>query len=147
MSLVRILLSVGAMALFGVAIGSLLSAYALIVYLIGGAAPFIRNGTTFVDSVALYYVGGTLGGLAVGLLLPFLKGRVGAAVGGAVAMLPVYGAAAYALEGPAGLRNWPVYAVCALVVGVPVGLTYRRMFGDWYDAALEDEPPPPNAAA
>jgi hypothetical protein len=101
----RIVLSAGAMALFGAVIATVLSAYTAALYLARGPAPFTANDTTVLTSVAVYYLGGVLGGLAVGLLLPFLRGRVGAAIGGAIAMLPVYAAAAYALDGPAGLRS------------------------------------------
>jgi hypothetical protein len=143
----RIVLSVGAMALFGVLIATLLSLYAAVLYLVRGPAPFAAHGTTVLTSVTVYYLGGVLGGLVVGLLLPFLHGRVGAALGGAVALLPMYAAAAYALDGPAGLRKWPVYLICALIVGVPVGLAYRQLFGNWYDSAFGKGSQPPSAAA
>ena len=137
------MLSAGAMALFGVLIATGLSLWAAVVYAHRGAAPFAHNGTTFPRTVGAYYVGGLLGGFAVGVVLPFLRGRVGAAIGGVIAAVPMYAAAAYAIEGPPGLRDWRIYVLGGLLVGVPVGLGYRRMFSDWYDAAFADDQPSP----
>ena len=141
-TLLRILLSAGAMALFGVLIATGLSLWALAVYANRGAAPFAHNGTTFLRAVSAYYVGGLLGGFAVGVVLPFLRGRLGAVIGGVIAVIPMYAAVAYTIEGSAGLRDWRIWIFTALLVGVPVGLGYRRMFSDWYDAAFGDDQSP-----
>jgi hypothetical protein len=136
---VRILLSAGLGVLLGSLFATALSAYALFLYQTRGAAPFIANGTTLGETIHVYYAGSVVGGLLVGVALPFLRGKLGAAVGGAIAVLPLYGAVAYTLEGPAGLRNWRLLIALAVLVGIPFGLGFRSQFGDWYDAAFGDD--------
>jgi hypothetical protein len=136
---IRSLLSVGLGVLLGGIFATVLSAYALFLYQTRGEAPFIANGTTFGETVIVYYAGSVVGGFIVGIALPFLRGRVGAAIGGTLAVLPLYTAVAYSLDGPAGLREWRLLIAVAVLVGVPFGLGFRSQFGDWYDAAFGDD--------
>lgn len=100
------------------------SAYALISFMIRGNAAFRANGTTLGAAIAVYYGGFTLSGVLFGLLLPLARWRVGAALVGFVAMIPLYGLAMVALS---GIPNWgPTETIStvlgALFVGAPVGL-------------------------
>jgi hypothetical protein len=55
-----------------------------------GTAPFDRIDTTYSATVALYYAGGAVGGLVIGLLLPLRRWPWGAALLGMLGVLPLY---------------------------------------------------------
>jgi hypothetical protein len=123
--------------LLGIAIGLLFVVYVLILYLLSGEAPFAAYRTTFLSTVVLYLGGGIVAGGIAGLLGPLGRGPIWAAFVGFAAALPV----AWALTRffiADMTHQTPTALLSALALGVPVGLIYRGLFGDWFSAANGD---------
>ena len=118
---------------YGLLIATGFSAWVVTVYLRSGNAPFEKVGTTLWAVILLYFCAAILIGPIVGLLLPLARTtRSGAALLGIVAAIPFYAMARITLE---GFTSWTlgdalVILILALFVGVPVGLAYRRIFGN-----------------
>jgi hypothetical protein len=111
--------------------GAVLAAWAIVLFLIRGAAPFEARGTTLGAVVVLYLAGGTAGGVIVGLFLPLARTGFGAAIAGTAAFVAVATASAGVLFGFA-TWSWIPHMFCVLVgspaLGVPIGLVYREIF-------------------
>ncbi len=127
--------------LVGLGAGLLLTVWILIVYLRSGEAPFAAQRTTFAFTVILYLAGGIATGGLAGLLGPLARGPVWAAMVGFLSALPV----ALTLS-HFGIRDVShpvlVAVLTSLGLGIPIGLVYRRLFGDFFAAATEDGPAP-----
>jgi len=74
---------------WGAAYSAVLVAWVVFLWLVRGSEPFDRRGVTFLAVVIVYVVGGPVTGAVVGLLLPFAKSSLGAALTGIVAAIPV----------------------------------------------------------
>jgi hypothetical protein len=74
----------------GLFIATGFTAWVTLLRLTVGTEPFERNDTTYEDVVQVYYAGGLLGGLFVGLLWPLHRWVLGSAVLGIVGMFPMY---------------------------------------------------------
>jgi hypothetical protein len=111
-------------------IAAALCAYALLLYLVRGTAPFERHGTTLGAVMLTYAVGMALAGVIVGLLLPLARHRWGAPIVGAVAFVPFYAAVRVAMDGFAPWTGDDIFGVTlsSVLVGGLVGTAYRRMF-------------------
>jgi hypothetical protein len=130
--------SMGLGMLLGLGAGVLLTLWVLFVYLQHGDAPFAAKHTTLPFTVALYLGGGVVAGGIAGLLGPLGRGRAWAAMVGYLSALPV--SAALGVFGGLGGRNpWLVVGLTALI-GLPVGVIYRQMFGDLFAVGNEDGP-------
>ena len=110
---------------WGVAAGlffaALYSLYVTLLYLIRGPDPFDANETTLGQVIAVYFAGGIAGGAIVGVLRPLAKWRIGAAVVGVVAAVPVFLGIALSLEGGlSGLDRgaWEAVAFCSIFFGI-----------------------------
>ena len=118
---------------WGLLIAMGFSIWVLALYLRRGSAPFENVGTTLWAVILLYFCAAILVGPIVGLLLPLARTtRSGSALVGIVAAIPFYAMARITVE---GFTSWArgeafVILVLALLVGAPVGLAYRRIFGD-----------------
>ena len=113
--------------------GLLLTLYVLVLYLRSGEAPFAAYQTTFVSTVLLYLSGGIVAGGIGGLLGPLGRGPLWAALVGFAAAFPV--AWAFAKFGIGEVTHPTLTALLtALGLGIPVGLAYRRLFGDLFAA-------------
>jgi hypothetical protein len=80
---------------FGAFLATCCTGWALFASLVQGSADIrLRHGSVIAleTLLAAYWAGGLLCGLVVGLLLPLARSHVGAVIGGALAMLPLYGA-------------------------------------------------------
>jgi len=114
-------------------IAAAFSTWVLVLYLFRGNRPFERLETSLGAAILLYFTAAILLGPLVGLLLPLARtGDMGAALVGTIAAFALYTMALVALE---GFMWWTPRAALfllgfALLLGVPVGLAYRRMFGD-----------------
>ena len=75
--------------------------------------------------IATYFAGGIAGGAVVGLLLPLAQRRIGAAVVGVLAILPIALMTQFATLGlaPWHRNNAAVVVVGSLLLGIPLGLT------------------------
>ena len=113
-------------------IATLFSAWVLAIYLFRGDLPSESLETTLARVILLYFCTAVLVGPLVGLLLPFARaGRLGAAIVGVVAGIGVYSMVSVA---QAGIPLWTLdtalsILIPALLVGAPVGVVYRRIFG------------------
>jgi hypothetical protein len=124
-------LRIGVLA--GLAFATLLSAWLLGMHaLSGGLAVVGRDGAPLSPArvLAMCYGVGAVGGALSGWLLPLGQWRIGAAVVGVLACAVLYGGIEWARHGPVPWtgEDAGVIAITALCVGVPVGLTYRKMF-------------------
>ncbi len=79
--------------ILGLSLASVLSAWVTLVRLVAGTAPFTRAETTYPALLGLYYGGGLLGGLLIGLAWPLRKWLLGSAVLGVFGIFPLYFAA------------------------------------------------------
>jgi hypothetical protein len=90
---VRFLETLGRNVLWGLRNGALFglifSAWAVVELFVGGPETFSRQGTSFVEVIGLYLVGGSFAGAIVGMLRPFAYHRLGAAVVGFFSALPL----------------------------------------------------------
>jgi hypothetical protein len=77
---------------------------ALVIYAFQGSRPFESKGITLASTVAVYIVGGLIGGTIVGLLRPLTKRRAGAMLLGVIAMIPVSIGFVFILFGP--ISRW-----------------------------------------
>jgi hypothetical protein len=119
---------------WGVAWGMGLSAVLLVIALVGMAlgATSLVEAFRMLVVVALIYLGGaTAGGVIVGALRPYLHSRAGAAAAGALASLPIAIALRLLRHGLTPVTGEDVFVVVgfALLLGVPVALTFRRRYG------------------
>jgi hypothetical protein len=80
------------------------SLVALGIYAFQGSRPFESKDITLGSTVAVYIVGGLLGGTVVGLLRPLGKRRAGAMLLGVIAMIPVSIGFVFILFGP--ISRW-----------------------------------------
>lgn len=83
--------------LWGLAAALITSVVAVAQYMITDGRAFDTHGITLGKVIALYFIGGIVGGAIVGLLLPLTKWRLGASVVGMVALAPFYIGIALAL--------------------------------------------------
>jgi len=126
----RVWRSVRAAAVMGAAVAILI----VIIGLLNGARLISMRGGLQYDWVTLaiaYLSASLLGGLLVGFLQPLAKLKAGAAViGGVVGALFGIGIhySARPIE-PWGTKQAVLVAVVALALGVPLGLSYRDIFG------------------
>jgi hypothetical protein len=113
----------------GIGMACILSLYVLVLYLFRGPAPFQAYGTTLLNTVWAYFVGGAAAGVVVGLLHPVTRTAWGAALVGFVAGIPVYWAAMISLDRHATSSGVVAVIIAALCVGAPVGLIWRKQWG------------------
>jgi len=94
------------------------------------------------ENVFLFLLGGALGGLIFGLLLPFSRHRAGATIIGMLVVAPFY-ALQGLLEGSTltdGARPWWITAVVSVVVGGLAGYLIRdRLFSELDASTPSDE--------
>lgn len=114
-------------------IATAFSCWVLAVHLLRGNRTFERLETSLGVVVLLYFAAAILLGPLVGLLLPLARrGQVGAALVGTIGAFALYVMALVTLEGFAWLtlRAALLLLGFASFLGVPVGLAYRRIFGN-----------------
>ena len=74
--------NIGWGVLYGLLFATLYSAAAVLIYLFRGSEPFEANEVTLGSTVAVYFLGGILGGAIIGLLLPWTRWRIGSVIAG-----------------------------------------------------------------
>jgi hypothetical protein len=104
-------------------------AYALLLFLIRGHAPFDANGTTLPAVMLAYLFGGILSGVSLGLFLPIGRTRAGAMLLGVLAVFPMYQAAGFAIVG-FGSWSWDE-VIISIVAAVPTG-SFLGWMAHWY---------------
>ena len=100
--------------------------FAALQYLINGPALEAAHGVTLPTVVAVYILGGCIGGALVGLLLPSIRSKLACAVVGIVALLPIAVIVHYSA---AGDHAWTPLRIATTIVGpillgVPLGLSF-----------------------
>ncbi len=124
----RLLLGIAA----GVIAATALSVWALLLGLPTGSRSLGRPAPVSLPAiVGAYYAALPAAGAVAGLLWPLGRSRLGAAAGGVLCALVLYGSieAARGTLLPLHALDAVVYGTLALAVGVPAGLGYRRIFG------------------
>jgi len=116
---------------WGLGIAAVLAAWATGVFMFGGGIAFEQRGVSIVRVVLAYFAGGVVGGSAIGAALPFAKHGVVAAVLGAVTVAPIGAVVFGSLEWPWTSFHTVVLTLFCLILGVPAGLIWRRIF--WAD--------------
>jgi hypothetical protein len=128
--------------LSGIAFATLTSLWVGGLAILRGSVRFETYGLTIWQIMAVYFAGGVAGGAVVGLLRPVTKYRLGAALVGLVAAVPLAFAVEIALQGSPshwGDLEWGFIKFFACVMGPAGGLirwyqTYGR------DASRSDDP-------
>jgi hypothetical protein len=120
--------------LIGLGLGALVatgfSLYATVLRLFAGPEPFLRNHTTYRAIVAVYFGGFLLGGLLIGLFLPFRRFLLGRMWLGMIGVFPVYLAVNMersSLEAWFSSNNLFFALFASVIVGGGVGIW------DWID--------------
>jgi hypothetical protein len=134
----------------GIATAAVLSAWVLVVGLLTGSRTLGRSAPLSIPAIiGAYFAALPAAGTLGGLLWPLGRSRLGAAAGGALCALMLYGSieAAQGTLLPLRASHVAVYGILALAVGVPAGLGYRDMFGARGSPKRRrpgrDTPPPP----
>lgn len=111
----------------GIVLGLALAAYysiiAIIIFALGGSAPFEANNTSLTEALATYWLGGLLGGIVFGVIKPLARNRLGAVVVGIVVAAPACAAISYAVDGKV---SWDAVAFMAVIFGTIGGLTVSK---------------------
>jgi hypothetical protein len=76
--------------IWGVGLATVYSAWVTVLRVLSGSGAFDALGTSWLRTVALYYLGGTAGGATVGVLWFLRKTPLGAFVLGTCAVLPIF---------------------------------------------------------
>jgi hypothetical protein len=116
-------------ARWGAIFGLVYATIALVILIFSGTKPFEAQGTTFVNTVIVYMVGGTAAGCVVGLLRPLANNRLGAAVIGFLAALPVGALASIGsrVSSFTLIGQSVVVVLFGLIVGVPAGIVLQDL--------------------
>ena len=85
---------------FGIILATIYSAFATIVFALGGASVLEEYNTSLATVILAYYSGGLLGGLIVGLLMPMTRHWVGSLLVRLVVAAVVLLGARMAMSGP-----------------------------------------------
>lgn len=103
---------------------------ALVIFLLGGRAPFEAHDTTFERVAISYLVGGIGAGIIVSMLLPLTKWKMGSAIVGCVAAIPVSVVIRFATDGfkPWETSDTVTSIFLCLALGAPTGVIYREIF-------------------
>ena len=118
-------------AFFGLVLGLMYSALALVIYLTRGSEPFEANEITLFSTVMIYLLGGLLGGSLMGLLSPLSRTRPGSIAVGMLAFLPVTLGFAFISEGaPSRWDNAVVFA--SMMTAVLLGGWTGYLFWGWF---------------
>ena len=114
---------------YGVVFGLFFSAWAVVALIVGGPETFARQGTTFGEIIGLYLVGGSIAGAIVGMLRPLAYRRVGAAVVGFFAALPLAVGTKIMLSGFRWTQADEIYLfLFPLLLGCGAGLVLHSVF-------------------
>jgi hypothetical protein len=101
-------------ALTGLIGGGLLAAWATVVFVLHGGAPFERGHLTYGSTIALYLSGGTVSGAIVGALKPLSRYDIGVPVVGIAAALPALVGLRIARE---GISDWSAFDIAFIGFG------------------------------
>jgi hypothetical protein len=111
--------------LLGLAVAIGLSLWALLVRIVGGTKPFELTTFSYAQTVLVYFIGFTISGALLGLLLPLRRWAIGSMLIGTLFTLPVYAAFAMMFAKASAVRSsWlgPSVLIAALLVGGGLGL-------------------------
>lgn len=113
-------------ARYGAIFAALYSVYALGLYLLRGAEPFRRDGTTIGAVILAYVFGGVVAGAVVGALQPLIRFRVGAMLVFGIAAFFVFAGIGVAAD---GLRriDWLNCVILGAAFGVIGAFFWRGM--------------------
>ncbi len=109
----------------GLAIATGFAIWITFLRLSAGARPFDRLDTTYSATVALYYAGGSVGGLVIGLLWPLRRWPWGSALLGMLGVFPLYFGVELTKSRPSEawtVDNLATSAFLAFLVGGALGI-------------------------
>ena len=113
----------------GLGAGLLYSVYVVVLVAVKGPQVLEVYDTTLPTVVGIYFAGGLLGGVIVGLLLPLGRCWFGAMLVGALAAQPVFAMVGMAMYPPS---EWATeLPLMLLVLAAPMGSAVGLKF--WYD--------------
>ena len=117
-------------AKWGIRFGLTFVVYAAIIFVLRGSASSAGRVPSFAGVATIYLCGGFVAGLIVGTLLPLTRWAVGAAAVGVIAAIPIYILVRLATQGFGYWATEDIVEILllALLVGAPVGVTYRKIF-------------------
>lgn len=118
-------------ALLGMLFGVIVLGYLVIHSRIFGGSAFDPLGPT--RTIGLHLLGGAMGGVIFGTLLPWTRNRVGAAVVGVLAITPFFISEELSARGADGgdsVSWWFVGLACVLVGGLAGFLTRHVVFSE-----------------
>ncbi len=112
---------------WGLYYAAVLAAWITLIRLLRGTEPLERQGVTFVEVLVLYALGGPITGALVGILLPFTKSGMGAALVGIVAAIPVSVATIWTVADIPTWTRFHTFATIGMAVfgGAMCGFMFR----------------------
>jgi hypothetical protein len=114
---------------FGLAFAGAYCSIATVIFLIGGAAPFRANHSSFLDVLGMYLVGGATIGVITGILQPLAATRPGAGIVGFVGAFPLgfLVAMGTAREFETSKEHLEMALFFSITMGIPGGLILREI--------------------
>jgi hypothetical protein len=115
--------------LVGLSFTAAYSVYVVILYLLSGNEPFEVHHTTLLKVVRAYVFGGVVAGATVGLLQPFVRGKLTAVSVGVVAAFFIsigLGVATSGMVSQWGSQQWITVTIMALLFGSYGGLYFWK---------------------
>lgn len=120
----------------GLAMAAFYSLIAVVIYGVGGKAPFATHNSSLRETLLIYWVGGVLGGAILGVLKPVARNVVGTIVVGIVVAMPVSAMTMFAFDKNA---PWQPIVIMAVIFGTIGGVALGRPVpGDRDLAELEE---------
>ena len=116
--------------LVGMLMATIYAAYAVGLYLVEGAVPFSKNGTSLGIVLLVYYLAGGIGGAVVGLLMPLTRTLLGVVVVGIVVAFVVFFCIGTASSGPAWRWTpsaWRQLGYLSISFGTAGGVGWRTL--------------------
>ena len=118
--------------LIGLTLAALYCAYAVVQFVLRGAAPFDAHDVTLRMVLATYVACGIAGGVVYGLLHPLANSLLGRTVLGVlIATLVFFGitVATHGLPRQWGRASWENTLILGAIFGLPIGMLWRRVTG------------------
>lgn len=114
---------------YGVAMACAYSAIAILLFVVRGPRAFVHNGVSLASTIAVYAIGGILGGLILGLLRPLTRYLFGVLLAAIAVSAPLFGGILVATRGVPwewSQKTWITFTIATCVFGPLFGFINWR---------------------
>lgn len=116
---------------FGLLLGSILVAWATLVYLLNGSRPFVDHGVSWASVSGAYLISALVCGAVLGAVRPHLTSAFRSILFGPVVTFPFLVIFASLADSPFwtwDMLSWTIWAAGSVILGAPTGGIYWFMF-------------------